>query len=91
MTQYLLPTDGEFVEAIAKAIGKSRMYASAISEVEGTFGTFVPTETFDNTFDCVFDMLWEGDSEVDQRQKNGFRDDARAAISAINLKLLISS
>ena len=92
MIEYLLPTDDEFVETIAKAIARNRMFASAMADLEGLVGTtFQTTDVFDDTFDRVFDMLWEGTAEADEHQKNGFRADARAAIAAINLKLLIST
>jgi hypothetical protein len=42
------------------------------------------------SFDSVFEKLWAGNSPHDELQKSMYRSDARAAISAINLKILIN-
>jgi len=89
MNNYLLPTDAEFLEFVAKAIARNRL----LSEVEIVIDQAIDVspdieEALDSMFTPIFDRLWSGDSDNDQYQRKMYREDARAAISAINLKLL---
>jgi len=89
MTQILLPTDADFVEAIARAIAKDRLFREASVALDDMIGIRLDSHiSLENAFDRVFEAIWSGTSEVDEHQKAGYRNDARAAISAINLKLL---
>lgn len=48
-------------------------------------------EVYENVaplFDRMFDVLWEGDTEVDEQQRISYRSDALAAINAINLRMI---
>ena len=91
MNQILLPTDSDFVESVARAIAKDRLFREASAALDEMMGVKIDAHVaLENTFDRVFEMMWSGTSEVDERQKAGYRNDARAAISAINLKLLTS-
>lgn len=90
MTQILLPADIEFVEAVARAIAKDRLFREASVALDDMIGVKLDASPLESAFDRVFDMMWSGTTEVDERQKAGYRNDARAAISAINLKLLTS-
>lgn len=90
MTQILLPTDTEFVEAVARSIAKDRLFREASVVLDDMIGVKLDASPLESAFDRVFDMMWSGTTEVDERQKAGYRNDARAAISAINLKLLTS-
>lgn len=90
MNQILLPTDTEFVETVARSIAKDRLYREASIELSKMVGVAVDTSPLEGTFDRVFDIMWSGTTDHDEMQKEGYRNDARAAISAINLKLLTS-
>jgi len=49
------------------------------------------SDKLESTFDKIFEGLWNGTSAHDEKQKDQYREDARAAIAAINLKLLTST
>lgn len=86
---YLIPTDESFVEEIAKAIARARIHRDAASTLEQITGIRLDIhESLEDTFDRVFENLWAGQSEVDERQRDTYRQDALSAIRAINLKLL---
>jgi hypothetical protein len=55
-----------------------------------TDSTDIPQNTIENEFDRIFERLWAGTTVGDERQKALYRNDALAAIRAINLKLLTS-
>jgi len=89
MNNYLLPTDKDFLENIAKAIAKNRLLSEADIIIDEIIGEDVDIQDeLDTMFDPIFDRLWAGSSAHDQRQREMYREDARVAISAINLKLL---
>lgn len=89
MNNYLLPSDYEFVESIAKAIAKDRLHRDANNAMMGLVGTTLEdSEVFEKSFDHVFESLWNRTTEDDIDQKNAYMADARAAIAAINLNLL---
>lgn len=91
MSNYLIPTDEKFIEDIAKAIAKSRL----VNETLGVYTAlailppnFNLTESIEYIVDSMFDKLWV-ETTVDQLPtRDLYKDDARAAITAINLKLL---
>jgi hypothetical protein len=88
---YLVPTDDEFVESIAKTIARNRMHSDASNAMEEMIG--IPLEesnSLESTFDEIFNNLWSGTSPTDARQRGLYRSDALAAIRAINLKLITS-
>lgn len=89
MNNYLIPVNEQFVEEVAKAIARDRLQRDAASTVQNMLGKNPAiTKSIESVFDRVFDKLWEGDSEADNAQKEGYRNDAIAAIRLINLKLL---
>ena len=89
MNDYLLPTDEDFVDSIAKAIAKNRILGDASAIVENMMGTKTEiTEALESLFDPIFENLWTGETEHDAIQRKMYREDAKAAIAAINLKLL---
>ena len=91
MTQYLIPVSDEIIEEVAKAIARDRLQRDAENTLKDLAGSDIVTpNVFDNTLDRIFDKLWKNNSPANERQKDGYRDDARSAINAINLKLLIS-
>ena len=88
---YLVPTDDEFVESIAKTIARNRMHLDVSNEMEEMIGISLETsESLESTFDEIFNNLWSGTSSTDARQRNLYKSDALAAIRAINLKLITS-
>jgi hypothetical protein len=89
MSNYLLPTDDVFLDDVAKAIAKNRL----LSEAEVIIDEMIPAEfdvedALDTMFTPIFERLWAGTSEHDKHQRKMYREDARIAIAAINLKLL---
>jgi hypothetical protein len=89
MSNYLLPTDEEFVEVIARAIARNRLHGEASDAVKELVGfELSESERLENSFDVIFEKLWAGELPEDMRQKSAYRSDALAAIRAINLKLL---
>lgn len=89
MNTYMLPTDAEFVETIAKAIAKNRLYNDAAATMENMIGVkLVGDEKLEETFSGIFERLWAGTDPADIHQKDLYRQDAKSAIAAINLKLL---
>lgn len=88
MTDILIPTTPEFVEAIAKSIARDRVINevrdSVIEALQLPPGTELPEELMTRTFN----EIWAGNSDEDEKQRQQYRGDAQAAISAINLKLL---
>lgn len=89
MNNYMLPTDDEFVEEVAKAIAKDRLHRDASHALEEMIGIKIQdTEVLENSFERVFNILWNGSTPVDIKNREEYRADARAAISAINLKIL---
>ena len=89
MNNYLLPTDENFVEDIAKAIARSRLLADADVVVDEMLGEgFDVEDALEQILNPVFDQMWEDNSKNSQYQRKMYREDARVAISAINLKLL---
>ena len=85
----MIPSSDEFVEIVAKSIARNRLYREASTVIQESFG--VPTDSITNlsdSIDKIFEKLWVGISEHDEHERNLYREDARAVISAINLKLL---
>ena len=92
MNVYFIPTDPEFVEHVAKAIARNRMHQDAAGAITNLIGKQISLEetSFEKTLDNIFDRLWNGKSDNDQAQRDNYMNDALAAISAINLKLIAS-
>lgn len=89
MNNYMLPTDDEFVETVARAIAHGRLFRDASNVVEQAMGVEVSkSEQIETAFDRIFEALWAGTTPTDLRNKDEYRQDARAAIAAINLKML---
>ena len=89
MNNYLLPTDEKFIEDVAKAIAKNRLISETSLALDGMMGCELNlTERIETVLNPMFDEIWDGESPHDQTQKNLYREDARAAIATINLKLL---
>lgn len=91
MNNLLLPVNDDFVEIVAKAIARNRMHQDASSALEDLIGVGLEeSDRLENTFDNIFERLWNGTTQHDEKQKDQYRADAKAAIAAINLKLLTS-
>lgn len=88
---YLLPNDDDFVDQVAKSIARTRWEREAgeyLREELGETMKFVPPADLEASLDKVFNGLWNGKTKNDEEQRNNYRSEALAAISAINLKLL---
>lgn len=91
MTTYLVPTDEAFVEHIARTIARNRMHFDASAAMEEIIGLPLDaSQKLEESFDKIFEDLWAGTTDHDERQRQSYRNDALAVIRAINLKLLTS-
>jgi len=89
MNNYLLPTDDIFLDDVAKAIAKNRLLSEAEVIVDDELGAYFDVEeALETMFTPIFEELWSGHSKNDIHQRKMYREDARVAIAAINLKLL---
>jgi hypothetical protein len=86
---FLLPTNEEFVEEVAKALGRDRLFRDASDLMKSKLGvTLKETESLDARFDGVFEQLWAGDDEEAEWNRENYKADALTAINKINLLLL---
>jgi hypothetical protein len=87
MADYMIPSNEQFIEHIAKAIAKNRILIEAKQTVSGIVDA-VPDvmEQLEEILDQTFDEMWKNGSAGEQRHI--YREDAKAVISAINMKLL---
>ncbi len=85
----MLPTDDQFIETIAKAIGRDRLFREASDLLETVVGIKLPESTdIEDRFDREFEFLWTSSDEESVWNREGYRADAIAAINKINLLLL---
>lgn len=85
----LIPTNPEFVEAVAKAIGKDRLYRDAADMLKATLGIVVrDSESLDRRLDVEFEKLWTGEDDESKWNRENFMADALTAINRINFMLL---
>lgn len=88
---YFIPTDASTVELVARAIAKNRMLADASTAIEDMIGVPLDSiESLEETINKFFEVLWNGESTSDERQRQAYRDDALSAINAINLRFITS-
>lgn len=88
---YLIPADNNFVDHIARTIARSRMHFDASEAMEKMIGIPLDdSQRLESSFDKIFEDLWSGKTETDERQRQSYRADALAVIGAINLKLMTS-
>jgi hypothetical protein len=85
-TDILLPVNDEFVESIAKAIGRDRLYREALDILNLAGVNMV--EELDARFDNEFEYMWNLEDEDCVWTRAGCIADAKVAISKINLLLL---
>jgi hypothetical protein len=85
----LLPTNEDFVESIAKSIGRERLFREA-SEVLNQVGVILPSsDELESKFDVEFEHLWNHGDDACVWNKESYCADALAAINKINLLLLM--
>ncbi len=85
----LLPTDEQFVEQIAKALGRDRLRREAFELLKAAYGSRIGDEdSLDAKFDIEFNKLWNGTDEECTWNRENYREDAITAINTINLLLL---
>lgn len=92
--QYLLPTDDDFVNSVARSIARTRWEREAGAFLKAELGEVmarISPEDYEASLELVFNGLWNGTSKMDEEQRDGYRADARAAIASINLNLLTRS
>jgi hypothetical protein len=92
MNTYLIPTDEDIIESVAKSIARSRMQDEAHKSLTD-LASMRPKDSddLDGMIDQIFEQIWAGSSEHDEKQKDAFRGDALAAIRTINLKLMTTA
>lgn len=92
MDNIAIPVDDAFVESVAKAIARDRLYRQANAEIQEISGGLGIQDIghLERYFEDMFAVLWSSDLEGDEMQRNSYRADARAAIDSINLKLLLA-
>lgn len=89
MNTYMLPTNDDFIEEIAKSVAKERILSDLRETMGASPGISAEAKsTLENTFIEVFETIWAGITAQDKRQRDLYIADARAAVSAINLKLM---
>ena len=85
----LIPTSEAFVEEVAKALGRDRLFRDAADMLKTNVGiTLQETEALDARFDGMFEQLWAGDDEEAEWNRESYKADALAVINKINLLLL---
>lgn len=85
----LLPTDDQFVENVAKAIGRDRLFREAADLLETAIGVKLPdSDAIDARFDSEFEYLWHAKDDECVWNRESYRADAVVAINKINLLLL---
>ncbi len=85
----LLPVDDQFVEHVAKAVGKDRLHREAAEILQSAVGLNInDAPALDAKFDREFERLWKSDDEECKWNRENYRADALAAINQINFLLL---
>lgn len=90
MSNYIIPTDLDFVTDIAKAIARERISSDSRAILANSGVPDQIVQLLDASIDNIFEKLWHGSTEVDSAQRESYIADARTAINAINLKLLLN-
>lgn len=89
--EYMLPTSEEFVDHVAKAIARARWEKDASAALSAMLGgriEEIPEVLVEESINRVFESLWNGNQPQDRVQREAYKTEATAIISAINLKLL---
>jgi hypothetical protein len=85
----LLPTNDAFIEQVAKAIARERLYRESTELLKQTIGLTLPDNpALDQRFDQEFELLWDSTDADGEWERESYNNDARAAINKINLLLL---
>ncbi len=92
MTQFMIPVNDDLVEEVARAIAKNRFSQEMRESIDQAFGNnkFL-IDQIEESIGPVFETLWNGENSSDEKQREIYREEARAVIRAINLKLLITA
>ncbi len=85
----MLPTNDEFIEQVAKAIGRDRLHRDASDLLESALGIkLTNTDNIEARFDKEFERLWYSTDDESVWNRESYEADAIAAINRINLLLL---
>lgn len=86
----ILPVNDEFIEEIAKAIGRERLYRDAADLLLNTLGINMKVDdpVLEKKFDKEFEILWAGKDDECIWNRENYIADARVAVNKINLLLL---
>lgn len=89
MNTFMLPTNEQFVETIAKTLCRERLYRDAVIVAETILNRPLGNlPDIDTKFDKEFEFLWNSKDEESQWNRESYRADALVAINKINLLLL---
>lgn len=90
MSNFLLPVSDEtFIMTVAKAISRERLMLDSDRVLKQSMGYGIDDDpTLRGKLEEEFEHLWNGSHKHDAEVRARFRDDALAAINAINLHLL---
>jgi len=92
MNNYMLPTNDEFIEEIARAISRDRLFREAADLLQSATGHRLDeSPNIDKEFGREFDRLWSSKDEIGELNRESYRADARVAINRINLLLLTNT
>lgn len=89
MSNYLIPSDESYVEVVAKSIAKARLHrqvSDSLTEMANI--KLEDSGSLESMFEVLFNRMWTSNAEADVYDKELYKIDARAAIAAINLKLI---
>lgn len=84
----LLPTDDQFVENVAKAISRDRLFREAVTLLQTVGVTLSESDALEDRFDAEFEYIWNAQDEECVWNRADYVADAIAAINKINLLLL---
>lgn len=89
VSNFLIPTNAEFVEKVAKSISKDRLFRDSGEMFEDMVGySLSDIPGIDEKFDEEFESLWASTDDDSEWNRQQFTADAVAAINKINLLLL---
>lgn len=89
MTQYLIPTNEEFIEEIARSIALDK-FLRDVNDGMNQFGKMkvIQEDEIRQAFNEAFNKVWISENPADELSRESYRAVAITAIRAINLKLL---
>lgn len=90
MPTYLIPSDSELIEHIAKSICRDRTISESINIISGIeeLDGILDDVDIDVKFNSEFERLWSSQAPFDLMVRHSYMEDAINAINSINVYLL---